>query len=125
MAGKRSERTRKMIKQFYGLRNSGYSIRQIAEMFNLDPATVYSYLGEIAEREGVDRNSLLDRVFEADHTGSQFTPVRLVNAKEATSRINAMTKEAEALQARLSYVITEAEEFAKNHGSEAQDEAII
>lgn len=119
MARKRSERTRKMIKQFYGLRNSGYSIRQIAEMFNLDPATVYSYLGEIAEQEGVDRNSLLDRVFEADHTGSQFTPVRLVNAKEATSRISAMTKEAEALQARLSYAITEAEEFAKNHESEA------
>ena len=115
MAGKKAERTKKMIGSFYELRCLGYSIKKIAEMFNLDPTTVYGYLDEIANQQGVKRETLLDRVFEADHSGSRFAPVRLVNVEEATSHISVMVDEAKALQTRLSHAIAEAEEFAKNY----------
>ena len=58
MKGK-DERTLKMMKEYVGLFEEGLGPKEIAEKFDLDPWTVYHYLGEIAEEAGVPRESLL------------------------------------------------------------------
>lgn len=62
MSSKNSERAQKLLKNFMSLHNSGYSIPEIAEMHGLNPATVYRHLQEIADANGVTRESLLERV---------------------------------------------------------------
>lgn len=59
---KTSERTRMMMSQFMSLHNQGYSISQIAEKFNLSKPTIYKYLEQIAQQEGVSRESLLQEI---------------------------------------------------------------
>lgn len=76
---KRNERTLKMMENFISLRNKGHSIKEIAEKFNLSVATVYKSLDEISAKSGVSREELLERVFVADHTGRNFTPVKPID----------------------------------------------
>ncbi|MBR2754014.1 helix-turn-helix domain-containing protein [Candidatus Saccharibacteria bacterium] len=75
MAAKPHERTLQMMENFLKLHNEGYSIKEIAKMYNLSEYTVYNRLGEIAEKEGVTRDELLKKPFFADHSGRNFTPV--------------------------------------------------
>lgn len=62
MAKAKSERVRRMIAEFMTWHNEGFSIYQIADKFQLSAHTVYQYLQEIADANGVTRKSLLQRV---------------------------------------------------------------
>ena len=57
---KRSSRTLKMMGEFMALHNAGHSIPEIAKMNGVDFSVVYRKLGEIAEKNGVTRESLLE-----------------------------------------------------------------
>ena len=57
---KRSSRTLKMMGEFMALHNAGHSIPEIAKMTRVDFATIYRHLDEIAEQNGVTRESLLE-----------------------------------------------------------------
>jgi len=54
-----SERTHAMKNNFMALHQQGYYIAEIAAKYNLSPATVYRHLQEIADENGVSRESLL------------------------------------------------------------------
>jgi len=54
-----SERAVQMKKHFIELHNEGLTIPQIAATFELDKSTVYRLLDDIAEENGVSRESLL------------------------------------------------------------------
>lgn len=54
-----SERTRLMKENFMELHQQGLTIPEIAEKFNLMKVTVYRALQEIADANGVSRESLL------------------------------------------------------------------
>ena len=54
------ERTLQMKREYMKLHDEGYSPREIAKKFGLSDVTVYRYLGEIAEENGVTRESLLE-----------------------------------------------------------------
>ena len=77
-----NERTLKMMENFMELHEQGYSIADIAEKFNLSESTVYKKLEEIAEKNDVARESLLDKPFEADHSGRNYTPVKPIDPSE-------------------------------------------
>ena len=63
MAGqKRSERTKVMMDNFMDDHNDGMTIAEIADKYGLSSITVYRQLGEIAEKEGVSRDDLLQVV---------------------------------------------------------------
>lgn len=55
-----SSRTLKMMEDFMVLHNAGHSIPEIAKMTRVDFATIYRHLDEIAEKNGVTRESLLE-----------------------------------------------------------------
>ena len=79
MATKQHERTLKMMENFISLHNEGYSIKDIAEKYDLSVSVVYRRLGAIAEKAGVSREELLEKHFVADHSGRNFAPVKPIN----------------------------------------------
>lgn len=63
-----SERVLRMKQDFMRLHEEGYSIPEIAELYNLSGRTVYRHLQEIAEENGVKREDLLKvvRVYKVE-----------------------------------------------------------
>jgi len=61
MAGVQSERVHVMKENFMALWEQGWGVYEIAAHYNLAPATVYSYLQEIATAHGMLREALLKR----------------------------------------------------------------
>lgn len=61
MAKEICERTRQMLDQFMSLHNEGLTIPQIAEHFGISADTVYRNLQDIADANGVSRESLLEQ----------------------------------------------------------------
>lgn len=55
----RTQRVEKLIKNFMQYHEEGYSIPEIAEIFDIDFSTVYKHLQEIAEKNGTTREALL------------------------------------------------------------------
>lgn len=53
------ERTLRMKKEYKTLHDQGFTPKEIADKFHLSDTTVYNSLQEIAEKEGVTRDSLL------------------------------------------------------------------
>ncbi len=49
-----------VVKNFMRMHEEGYCIREIAEAAGVSVSTVYSLLGTIAERHGLEREELLD-----------------------------------------------------------------
>lgn len=62
MANTRSERVNIMMKNFMDFHEKGFSIYEIAEQFQVSVRTVYNNLQEIADKNGVTRNELLQQV---------------------------------------------------------------
>lgn len=62
-----TQRVEMLKKDFMKYHNNGYSIREIADVFQVDFSTVYNHLQEIADTHGVTRESLLERV-SSPHT---------------------------------------------------------
>ena len=62
MAKPKSERVKRMMAEFMQWHNEGYSIPQIAVIFNLSWSSVYKNLQAIADANGVPRTSLLQIV---------------------------------------------------------------
>ena len=55
----RTQRVENLVKNFMLYHNDGYSICEIADVFEVDFSTVYKHLQEIADNNGVTRESLL------------------------------------------------------------------
>ena len=62
MARQQSERVRQMLNHFMEHHSDGKTILEIAEMYSLSRHTVYYYLQDIANENGVTRESLLEVV---------------------------------------------------------------
>ena len=93
MVRRESERVRAMKREFMNLHNEGLGIREIAEMFNLGISTVYFYLGEIAEKNGVRREELLSRI---------------VNRKSVNRNLNEQDREVRATFEQVEAMLEEA-----------------
>lgn len=68
----RTQRVEKLINEFMQYHNNGYSILEIAEIFNVSFSAVYKHLQEIANANGVSRESLLERNVNTYNTRKPF-----------------------------------------------------
>ena len=57
----RTQRVERLLKEFMQYHNAGYTVLEIAKIFKVDFSTVNNYLQEIADANGVTRESLLAR----------------------------------------------------------------
>ena len=57
----KTQRVENLLKNFMHYHESGYSIKEIAEIFEVDLSTIYNYLQEIADANNVSRECLLER----------------------------------------------------------------
>lgn len=81
MRNHRSEGAELYVKNFMYWHNQGLLIPEIAEKYGIGHNTAYLYLQEIADLNGVSRDSLLERVYksrtevQSHNTRSKVNPV--------------------------------------------------
>lgn len=103
----RTQRVEKLIREFMQYHNDGYSILEIAKLFEVDFSTVYNYLEEIANANGVTRESLLER------KSSQHESLHSVFAKEKIDATN-LKKDFEMVEKDLGGVIAKIDQILNN-----------
>lgn len=62
---KRTERAKLFVEHFMEKHRQGFSVKEISEMYGITDRNGYLLLGEIAEKNGVTREELLQRPIEA------------------------------------------------------------
>ncbi len=110
---KPDERTLQMMEAFIGLHEDGYSIPEIAKKFNLSWSIVYRKLGEIADKAGVTRESLLMSPIKADHSGRNFTPVKPVDTAKFHERFGIAMTELDAMLKEVVQAIEDQETISE------------
>ena len=104
----KNERTLQMMKAFLGLRRQGFGIYEIADQFHLSPTTVYRCVPEIAEMEGVPKESLLDDPNRGNHFYNP-KPVTPVDISRFRHHYEAISTEIISLREEVSRSIEELE----------------
>ena len=89
MATTTSERTIQLKKHFMELHEKGWSIAKIAEHFSLSQRHIYNVLPEIAEENGVSKESLL-AVPHKEHSTRSKTTKSSVNPYEIEKSFDKM-----------------------------------
>lgn len=90
-----NERTLRMMESYVRLFNEGMTLTEIAKEFRLAPATVRLHLGEIAEKEGVTRESLLNQPHR-EHImigAKDYEPVKPLDVTEFSNNLEVLNKE--------------------------------
>ena len=105
----RNERTLQMMKAYMELRRQGFSHHEIADQFHLSPATVFRCLQEIADMEGVPRDSLLDDPNKGNHFCYNPKPVTPVDVSGFRHHYEAISTEIVSLREEVSKSIEELE----------------
>lgn len=104
---KESERMRQMKENFMKLHAQGLSVPEIAEKYNLGESTVYKKLQEIADANGVTRDSLLQQV---------KTPTERAYREEAERvkvNVGEMREGFEAVKERITFLVDVIEDVLK------------
>jgi predicted DNA-binding protein YlxM (UPF0122 family) len=107
------ERTLKMMENYIADRESGLSISQIADKYNLDKRTVHAHLEDIAKIQGVSRESLLD-VPHRPHIMSGYNinrPAPKLDTEEFLSQVKTVRDELDKLQTVVRSSLKDCEEF--------------
>ena len=113
MAAKKHERTLKMMENFMSLHDEGYSIKEIAERYDLSLRPVYDNLGAIAEKAGVSRKDLLEKPIVADHSGRNYTPVKPINKAKFNESFETLMTGVESMQLQISNTIDDIDTMNK------------
>ena len=103
----RTQRVERLLKEFMQYHNAGYTVLEIAKIFKVDFSTVYNYLQEIADANGVTRESLLER------KSSQHESLHSVFAKEKIDATN-LIKDFEMVEKDLGGVIAKIDQILNN-----------
>ena len=120
----RQERTLKAMEVFPSLRKQGVSFADMARELGVNQSTLYDMLGEIAEREGVTRKSLLYQP-HAPATGCRripvYEPVTLTDPAETMKHFDAVAEKINQL--RLA-IMQEVENQKQNSAMIRKEEAL-
>ena len=113
MNTKRSERVNYMISNFMDWHNAGMSIKEIAEKASVTTRTIYQRLQEIADLNGVSRESLLEVVHKPHEVTatSKRASVSKINADELIARYEAVIQSTNQLQENIKNIIRQQEEL--------------
>lgn len=113
---KESERVRQMKENFMELHMQGFSIREIAEKYNLSPRTVYQRLQDIADANKVSRDSLLQIVRTPSEKAYREEAKRVkVNMEELEAGFREVGNILDSLIGMLDEIL---QEESKNEGYE-------
>ena len=108
MQKKHDERTLKMMESYMDLHAKGARVIEIAKKFHLSPKTIYSVLDEIAEQNGVTRDSLLYCPKEGGWTVSKTsTPLAAVDLTGFHESFDATMREITRMKAEMDTMIAE------------------
>lgn len=107
------ERTLQMMENFISLHNEGYSIKEIAEKHKLSPSVVYKNLDKIAEKAGVPREELLEKVIIADHSGRNIEHLKPIDRTQFNKNYQDAAASVSSLKQELSQAIDKIDEFMK------------
>ena len=111
---RKNERTHKMMKQFMKLHLQGLSIAEIAAKFKLSKNTIYDNLEEIARKEGVTRESLLQKVQPTRYVpGSIHAKTPVIPEGTFRADVDAMMQSIEGIQKTMSEGLKTIEETSK------------
>lgn len=118
---KMNERTLQMKQNYMRLHEQGLSPNEIADLYKLDVSTVYRYLGEIAEANGVSRASLLERP-HGEHVcyERQFAPVEPVDLTEFRGHFDASIQEIDGVRLVMKTEIKRQERIAEGMQKEEE-----
>ena len=113
----KSERVARMMQNFMEYHEKGYSIAEIAEKFAISKYTIYDRLQEIADENGVSRDSLLMKVHKSHETSFRTTsPKEYVNPETLLENFDTMIESVNTILADIKQVIEveESEEEERN-----------
>lgn len=99
-----------MKQEFMSLHDAGLGIPAIAKKFDLSVTTVRKHLGDIAETNGVSRESLLE-IPHKPHISyeRQFEPVKEVDVALYRQKFNQLESAGQELKSLMSNYIREQE----------------
>lgn len=105
------ERTLRMKGEYSNLHMQGYGPQDIAKKFNLSPCTVYSHLQEIADANGVSRESLLvsPHISHAPR-GKPYNPIKPLDIDDLILSTEKTIEEATKLSKSIEKYLDEQEE---------------
>jgi DNA-binding CsgD family transcriptional regulator len=86
----RSLTVQNMIDHFMVLHEEGHSIAEIAKICGVGKNTIYSSLDEIAEKNGVTRESLLEKVIPYKTPSGPREPVERIDTEELINEYNSL-----------------------------------
>ena len=110
MAVKRAQRVTQLIEwEFMKLHKEGKNIPRIAEETHISCRTIYSNLGEIAKKNGVSRESLLEIPHKQHQMSKYHFPKKVQN--ESPKEINAYVSDLFSVSEKL---IADIEEVLHN-----------
>lgn len=111
MAVKVSERVKLMKEGFMELHNRGMTIPEIADYYEVAPWTVYDALQNIADANGVARESLLQRA-QKSHVMTKKTLKyeAKVNPEELSENFSKMIKDVDKLIENIDEILEKEEE---------------
>lgn len=105
-----SMRRKKLIENFMVDHEAGLTIAEIAKKYQVSKSTVYTSLQEIADKNGVTRESLLEKIIiRSKETcySRQYCKVELKNLEE---EINKMMDSSRAIVSQIDAIMIELEE---------------
>lgn len=113
MNAKRSERVNFLFSNFMDWHNAGMSIKEIAEKASVTTRTIYQRLQEIADLNGVSRESLLEVVHKPHEVTatSKRASVSKINADELLAKYETVIQSTEKLQENLKTIIKQQEDL--------------
>ena len=101
-----SERVNQLIEHFMGHHNEGMSIPEIADKYHVSRKTVYGHLDEIARRNKVSRESLL-QVPHKDHSSHSTTHKNIADPKKIRSDFEDILTASRDLAKQLDHILQE------------------
>lgn len=101
----RTQRVEKLVKEFMQYHNNGYSILEIAEIFNVSFSAIYKHLQEIADFNGVSRESLLERNSSTHNTIHQPFLKEKVDAQTLLNGFNTIETEINKIIAEIDTIL--------------------
>lgn len=101
----RTQRVIALIDNFMDYHEQGFSIMEIAKIFNVDFSTVYNYLQEIADKNNVTRESLLEKPTSGYSSRLSFHKER-VELKELEDGFKELNEKLEQLISNIDKILT-------------------
>lgn len=108
---KRSESVKALIEGFFELRqkNPDITIQEIADNYNLSSRTVYTYLDEIAKKNGVTREELLmipHKKHEITIPGNGRKALERIDSENLINSFNKIIEETKIILKEIDIIMT-------------------